>query len=79
MDKMLGERSIEQMHQLFGRAFCLWFKEKNLKPNIDNHLLGKVLKFIQGSDIRIKSGLCLDTNLFSANLEGWLAMPLMFQ
>jgi len=77
MDKMVGDRFIEHKHQMFGRVSCLLLRAKSFKPSLDNQLLGKLLKFIQGSEIKTNSGLCLITNLFNANLEGWLAMPLM--
>jgi len=76
---IVGSRLCLQKHQRLGFKFCLLFTTKSLRFSLDNHLLGKSEKFIQGSEIKTKSGLCSKINLLRANLEGELAKPLAFQ
>jgi hypothetical protein len=51
----------------------------NLKSSLANQFDGKLAKFIQGSEIKQKSGLYEISNFFRANFVGVLAKPLTFQ
>jgi len=59
--------------------FCLVLKAKGLNFNLWNQFLGKCLKSIHGTTIKMKSGLLATIKFLRANLEGELAILLMFQ
>jgi len=79
IDIMLGKMSLLQKHQRLGLRSSLELKAKGLKFSLLNQLVGKWSNCIQGSDKKMKFGLCATIKFLRANLEGALAIPLMFQ
>jgi hypothetical protein len=69
----------EHKHQRLGKRWSLELTAKILRSNLLSQDLGKESTFIQGSAMNTKLGLFFIMSLFSANLEGELANPLMFQ
>jgi hypothetical protein len=69
----------EHKHQRLGKRWSLELTAKILRSNLLSQDLGKESTFIQGSAMKTKLGLFFIMSLFSANLEGELANPLMFQ
>jgi len=62
-------RAEEKKHQRLGIRFSLLLKEKSLNLNLWNQVWRKFTKFIHGSAINTKSGLCNQISLLRANLD----------